>query len=121
MTNFEFQILSFIRSNRAVRWSDLLERFGSQGRINEVHRFLHRALNGGWIVQAWRSERPPNCTIKLTAKGVTVLNDFQPDKVKEDRVHLKQGNHRIGKIIAVIVGIAGFLASLVSIIEFFAD
>ena len=120
MSSFEFQILSYIKEKRAVRWSDLLKLFGKEQQINKVHSFLHKCLDDGLLKMPWKPEKPPECTVMLSPKGHLALQEFQPNQVEEQQMPLKQRNHSAGKVIAAVVGVVGFLASLFSVIEFLA-
>lgn len=118
MSSFEFQILSYIKEKRAVRWSDLLKLFGKEQQINKVHSFLHKCLDDGLLKMPWKPEKPPECTVMLSPKGHLALQEFQPNKKQKQKLPLKKSNNVTGKFIAALVGIVGFLASLFTVIEF---
>lgn len=83
MTDFEYEILQFIRTfDGNPRWIDVLNAFLPSHRDGDANRVLEILLSDGTLENASPSSRPPRCTLKLSGKAFLLLLEDQERREK---------------------------------------
>lgn len=93
MTDFEYEILQFIRTfDGDPRWTDVLNEFLPSNRDGDANRVLKVFLSDGTLENASHTSRPPNCKLKLSGKSFLLLLKEQERREKLESIH--QENER---------------------------
>lgn len=83
MTDFEYEVLQFIRTfDGNPRWIDVLNAFLPSHRDGDANRVLEILLSDGTLENASPSSRPPRCTLKLSGKAFLLLLEDQERREK---------------------------------------
>lgn len=127
MTDKEFEILSFLVGKQSVPWIDVLNAFLPSENLRENESILRTALDQGFIEKTWKADRPPSCSIRLTAKGHVAIAEENRrrlsqqqniDKQQRQTNKPKHRKDRTKQIISVLSAIIGIAASVVAVLEF---
>lgn len=73
MTDRQYAIFSFIRSEETVYWAKILNTFKEGNSYQEIEAILKNGLKTGYVERTCVLESPPLCKLKLTDEGSFVL------------------------------------------------
>lgn len=100
MPDREYEILCYIRKNHVPLWSDILNAYDPQNRINEIHTVLLGLLSAGLIELTCPLDRPPRCRVRLTGSGVVALLEETSVRAENVRSEQSQKDDRLHQIAA---------------------
>lgn len=125
MTKLEYELLNYIRIERAPKWIAVLNAFDPQLQAVTVDSLLQNLLEKELIRKTDIISKPPHCRVELTPCGLSVClehlestaqtnvdhEEHQRDEAQKRKINWKA-------IIAAIAGLLGIAASIATILDF---